>query len=157
MNRLHGLILAAAAAAVLAAPAAAKGPSGVSITGPGLAHAVVVRGNAEAAASSRFARLVELAGFFPQAFLRSPDPTLTRRPQGTLGRRFVAVYTVPGPNGRTWTLRQALYPFASGGALTYMSRGQPIFDGATHGGWYRGGIALRRLLVSLGLARGQSL
>ena len=47
-------------------------------------------------------------------------------------------------------IRQDVYPYANGGAVTYMKPGQSIFDMTTHGGWYRD-PALKRTLVSSGL------
>ena len=47
-------------------------------------------------------------------------------------------------------IRQDLYPYARGGAVTYTKPGQPIFDMSTRGGWYRN-PDLKRTLVSLGL------
>ena len=143
-----------ALAVILAGPAAAKGPSEVTITGPGLAHAIVLGGDAEGNLSSRFGRLVEQTGFFPQVFRQTPDSTSRIRPSGKLGPRYDAVYLVPGPNGTASTVRQQLYPFAAAGPVTYVRPGQvvfPVSGMATHGGWFRSPVALRRTLVSLGL------
>ena len=141
-------------AIVLAGPAAAKGPAKVTITGPGLSRAIVLGGDAEGNMSSRFGRLVELSGFFPQVFRQSPDSTSRVRPPGKLGPRYDAVYVVPGPNGTTATVRQQLYPYASRGPATYARPKQPVFPSegmTTHGGWYRSPVALKRALISLGL------
>jgi hypothetical protein len=141
-------------AVVLAGPAAAKGPTKVTITGRGLSHAIVLAGNAEGNMSSRFGRLVELTGLFPQVFRQSPDSTSRIRPPGKLGPRYDAVYVVPGPNGTAATVRQQLYPYASSGPITYARPKQPVFPSegmTTHGGWYRSPVALKRALISLGL------
>ena len=151
MKRSFALVLLVAAA--LAGPAAAKGPVGVTITGPGLAHPVVLRGNAEGDVTSRIGRIVELGGWFPQAFHRTPDPTTRHAPTRRLGPRYVAVWTVPVGGGRSVTIRQDLYPWAVGGPVTYMRPGQRLFGGGTHGGWYRGPLVLRTTFVALGVPR----
>ena len=53
-------------------------------------------------------------------------------------------------NGAPDHIRQDLYPYARGGAVTYTRPGQPIFDMTTRGGWYRD-PELKRTLVRLGL------
>jgi hypothetical protein len=68
-----------------------------------------------------------------------------------LGPRYTIVWTVPGPPGpATHRVRQDLYPYARGGAVTYTKPGQPIFEGTTKGGWYRN-AELKNTLVALGL------
>jgi hypothetical protein len=49
------------------------------------------------------------------------------------------------------TLRQDLYPYASGGPLSYMKPGQPFWEQRTRGGWYRGTAELKRMLVRASL------
>ena len=137
-------------AAVLAPSALAKGPSAASVTGPGLGKAVSAKGTE---GSGALGELTQLAGFFPAAFGQSPDPMLHSRPTGKLGPRFTIRYLVPGPNSERFRIRQDLYPYASGGALTYMKSGQRIFDMRTRGGWYRGGQELKQILVRAGLPR----
>jgi hypothetical protein len=111
------LVVALALAALLAGPAAAKGPSKASITGPGLDRAIVLAGDAEGNMNSRFGRFVQQVGFFKQVFVY-PGSTSPERPPGRLGPRYDVVYTVPGPNHDTWTVRQELYPFAAAGPVT---------------------------------------
>ena len=147
------LVVALGLAAVLAGTAAAKGPTKVTITGPELARAIVLGGDAEGNVSSRFGQLVQQTGWFPQVFRQTPESTSRTRPPGKLGPRYDAVYLVPGPDGGTSLVRQQLYPYAAAGPLTYLRPGQPVFPTqgmTTHGGWYRSPVALRRLLVSLG-------
>ena len=147
----RSLIVTAVLAAVLASPAAAKGPTKVTITGPGLAHPIVLNGNPESDTSTRFGRLVETSGWFAEAFPQSPPQTSATRPAGRLGPRYVAVYLVPQGGPRPAMIRQELYPYAAAGAFSRMRPGQPLFGVGTSGGWYRGGIFLRRALVALGL------
>jgi len=75
------LLLATAgtlAALVATSPAAAKGPSTASLTGPGLDHAVPVKGEGESGPGTPLGSLVQLGGFFPQVFQQFPDPPHAR-------------------------------------------------------------------------------
>jgi hypothetical protein len=138
-----------AAAAILAPAALAKGPSVASITGPGVGHAVVVKGTEGTGA---LGALTENTGFFPAAFGQSPDPMLHVKPTG-LGPRYTIRYVVPGGNRAVFHLTQDVYPYARGGAVTYLKPGQRIFDMRSKGGWFRGGDALKQTLVQAGLPR----
>jgi hypothetical protein len=140
------LLFVLAAAALLAPAALAKGPSQATVTGPGLSRAIVLKGLGDSSA------LTEQAGFFPGAFGQSPSPMIGR-PLGKLGPRYTIHYVVPGPSSKADRLTQALYPFADGGAVTYMRPGQPVFGAKTTGGWYHGGSALKQTLVRAGLPR----
>ena len=95
------------------------------------------------------------SGFFPAAFGQSPDPMLPTRPSGNLGPKLTIRYVVPGGDNQTgesqtFHITQDVYPYAKGGAVTYMKPGQPIFGMATLGGWYRA-YGLKEALVRLGL------
>jgi hypothetical protein len=137
---------------VLAGSAAAKGPSKVTITGPGVTEPIVLRGDPESNLGSRFGRLVDQSGWFAKVFSQVPDPTSRTRPTGRLGPRYDATYVVPIGGDATRIVRQELYPFAVGGPVTRLRAGQPVFVGqVTHGGWYRAPVALRRTLVAIGL------
>jgi len=143
------LILAAAFAALLVPAAAlAKEPSTASISGPGLDKTLRAPEN-DNFTSTTLGHLTDATGFFPAAVGQSPDPMLPGRPAGSLGPRFTIVWTVPIP-GHTHQVRQDLYPYAQGGALTYMKPGQAIYESRTAGGWYRA-YGLKRTLVGLGL------
>ncbi len=149
----RSLLLATAgtlAALVATAPAAAKGPSTASLTGPGLGNAVAIDGDGEMGAGTPLGSLVELGGFFPQMFLETPDPTVRARPTGELGPRYRVVYRVPGPHGVS-TLVQDVYPYATTPA-THMSAGQRFWGSSrTHGGWFVSGPGLKAMLVAAGL------
>ena len=142
----------ALAALVATAPAAAKGPSTASLSGPGLDHALPVKGEGEMGVGTPLGSLVELGGFFPQMFVEVPDPTKATRPAGDLGPRYRVVYRVPGPNG-TSTVVQDVYPYAKT-PVTYMSPGQRFWGvNHTHGGWFVGGAGLKATLVAAGLPK----
>jgi hypothetical protein len=145
------LAAAVVIALLLPAVAAAKGPVGASISGPGLDRALSVHGDGEGPGTA-LGNLTMASGFFAQAFGQTPDPTLRSRPSGALGTRYRVVYTVPGPNGGDSRLVQFVYPYAKAGALSYMRPGQPFFESErTYGGWFRGSATLKRALVRLGV------
>jgi hypothetical protein len=145
MFRLSILLVLAALA--VPAAASAKGPTEGSISGPGFVKTFKVTG--DGSGGTLGGDLTQASGFFPAAFGRSPDPMLHRRP-ASLGPRYTIVWSVPTGSGSPDRIRQVLYPYAKGGAVTYMKPGQPIFYGTTRGGWYRD-AGLKRTLVSLGL------
>jgi hypothetical protein len=149
MNRLKLALAALAVVLLLPATAAAKGPSQASISGGGLAKPIKVGGNGEMEGTP-LGNLTMEAGFFPAAFGQSPDPMLPKRPSGNLGPRFTIHYVVPWENNSTFRITQDVYPYADGGAVTYMKPNQPIFEMATIGGWFRA-YGLKRTLVSQGL------
>ena len=151
---MRKLLLAASvgalAALVATAPAAAKGPSTASLSGPGLDRAVPINGEGESGTGTPLGSLVELGGFFPQVFLQVPDPTKQARPAGDLGPRYRITYRVPGPHG-TSTLVQDVYPYAKT-PVTHMSRDQRFWGvNRTHGGWFVAGPGLKVTLVAAGL------
>ena len=143
------LALAAVAALVLAAAALAKGPDRATVSGPGLANPLVIRGSGEFGGVSPLGRLVTAAGFFPAAFGQTPSPMLAGRPAGGLGPRYTITYRVPGSHGAA--IRQAVYPYARPVPVTWMRPGQRIYDARTLGGWFRGTRDLKRVLVQAGL------
>jgi hypothetical protein len=150
------LLAAVAVALVVPALAAAKGPSGASISGPGLERTLTISGDGEGL-GTQLGGLAMRSGFFAQMFEQTPDPTLRTRPAGTLGSRYTVVYVVPGPNGVQSRVVQRVYPFAKPVALTYMKSGQPFWQtDRTHGGWFRASLALKRILIRVGVPAPQS-
>jgi hypothetical protein len=147
MSRSTFALAALATALLLPASALAKGPSTATVTGPG--KTLRFAGNGEWGRTP-LGNLTQYAGFFPAAFGQEPNPMLRSRPQGRLGPKFTIHYVVPGPSATTYRITQDLYPYAKGGAATYMKPGQPIFDARTRGGWYRDS-ALKGTLVRQGL------
>jgi len=145
------LVLVLVAAAVLAPAALAKGPSQATITGPGLSR-LTITGNGESSGTT-LGYLTEYTGFFPGLFGQSPDPMLHGRPDGNLGPMYTIHFVVPDGEGTKWRIVQDLYPYAAGGAVSYMRPDQLIFGDRSRGGWYRTDPALKRLLVRHGLPR----
>lgn len=147
MNRITLVLAAFAAALLLPTAAAAKGPSSARVSGPGLDRPLRFAGNGEWG-TTPLGHLTTEAGFFPAAFGQQPDPMLAARPAGKLGPKLRIYYVVPGDG--TYKIIQDVYPYARGGAITYMKPGQPIFGMTTHGGWFRA-EGLKRTLVRQGL------
>jgi len=150
------LVAALIVALVVPALAAAKGPSGASVSGPGLERTLTITGDGEGL-GTRLGGLAMKSGFFAQMFGQTPDPTFRIRPAGTLGPRYTVIYVVPGPNDIQSRVVQRVYPFAKPVALTYMKTGQPFWQtDRTHGGWFRASLALKRILIRAGVPAQQS-
>jgi hypothetical protein len=154
--QVRKLVLALACAA-LVAPAAAhsKGASEAKIEGDGLEGGAITLksgGGGDPSAGSQLGRLAEGSGFYAAAFGQSPNPMEPGRPAGDLGPKYTVTYTMPGPNNELDELRQEIYPYADGGAVTYMPPAQEFFGNMkTRGGWFRGYADLKPLLVELGV------
>jgi hypothetical protein len=153
-----------AAAITLATPALAKGPSQARISGPGLAHAIVVSGNGEPGQPGRLGTLAVQTGLFTVLFganagvlPQTPQQLRTPPPEASLGPRYTIIYTVPGvtprPGEQFGRIRQDLYPRAAGGLLVYTPRGQNGFGGLLSvTGWLRASPRLSRTLAQLGIS-----
>ncbi len=129
----------------------AKGPDAATVSGPGLDDPVALTGYGESSGSTPLGQLVEAAGFFPQAFGQSPDPTTRVRPDGELGPAYRVVYRVPGSPGHPDTLVQTVYPYASP-PVSHMAAGQRFFGSQrTIGGWIVATRGLKQALVRVGL------
>jgi hypothetical protein len=150
--RITLVVTVFAASLVLPAAASAKGPDYALISGPGISGSIRIDGDGEGGTRTPLGALATYAGFATQVFGHHPnDPTTNERPEGALGARYRVVYSVPTPTGRR-SIAADIYPFATPNPLTYMTPGQPFFDGmATHGGWYVAPTAVRRTLVEAGL------
>jgi hypothetical protein len=144
-----------AAAITLATPALAKGASQARITGPGLAHAIVVSGNGEPGQPGMLDTLSQQTELFAVMFGPNvPVPPQLRTPPKALGPRYTITYTVPGefqlPGKQFGQIRQDLYPRAIGGPVIYTPPRQPggpvpVF------GWFRASRYLPRTLAKLGV------
>lgn len=153
MRRAVALALLATLAAALAGSAQAKGPTSVTIDGPGLAKPIRMSGSAEgnSAIGTAFFRFVQNVGYFEMAFpVQPPSPLLLGRPHSHLGSAYTVTFHVPGAGGRE-RLTETLYPHAAGGAVAHMPAGQPLFGTQTHGGWFRAPPGFGRALARLGI------
>jgi hypothetical protein len=146
-------LIVAGLSLALAAPASAKGPTQATITGPGLDMPLIFKSKGDWATGTPFSALIDGVGFFPSVFPQYPNPMLPARPRGDLGPRYTIRYGVPNGTNQSSSLRQHLYPYAVGGAVSYMPKGQGIFDQATTGGWFRAPASFRHTLISMGLPR----
>src|SRR5262245_43813093 len=159
-------VLAAAmsiAAITLATPALAKGPSRARITGPGLAHAIVVSGNGEPGQPGSLSTLAVRTSLFTVLFganasvpAQAPAQLRIPPPKASLGPRYTIIYTVPGvtpqPDEQFGRIRQDLYPRAAGGPLVYTPPGQFGFGSPLPvTGWLRASPRLPRTLAQLGI------
>jgi hypothetical protein len=149
------------AAVTLATAALAKGPSQARITGPGLAHAIVVSGDGEPGQQGRLATLAGQTSLFTVLFgaggsIPAPARPRTPPPNASLGPRYTIIYTVPGvppqPGQQAGRIRQDLYPHAAGGPVIYTPPGQRGFGQALQAtGWLRGSPQLTHTLTQLGV------
>ena len=132
----------------------AKGPSAASVSGPGLSTPIRLSGVGEPTGGTGALGVLTIdGGFFATTFGgQTPDRRLPGKPAGDLGPRYVVDFTVPGPESSADHIRQDLYPYASGGPVTFTPPGQRFFSSRrTAGGWYRGSDSLRQILVASGL------
>jgi hypothetical protein len=156
-----------AVAITLATPALAKGPSQARITGPGLAHAIVVTGSGEPGQLGRLSTLAEQTGLFTAMFgtnasvpPQTPHQLRTAPPKASLGPRYTVSYTVPGvsprPGQQVGRIRQDLYPRAAAGPLVYTPPGQNGFGAGPLPvtGWLRASSRLPRTLAQIGIRPG---
>ena len=133
--------LAASVVVAAAGPAAAKGPSGASVTYPGGEEVEV--GGPSGDGPSGFGGLIDELGLWSVLDPGSGVADLADEPPGGLARDDLGPrYTV------TWhmydardgfDIRQDLYPEAPGGAVVHTEGGQPAdpYSPETTGGWLR--------------------
>jgi hypothetical protein len=147
-----------AAAITLATPALAKGPSQARISGPGLAHAIVVSGNGEPGQPGTLSTLAQQTRLFSVMFgpdVPMPSHLRTPPPTASLGPRYTIIYTVFGqftrPGEQFGQIRQDLYPRAVGGPVIFTPPRQPGGP-VPFFGWFRAGRHLPRTLAKLGIS-----
>ena len=134
---------------VTGAPAQAKGADRVTITGPGLAHPIVVAGYGEPGSGEDLGVFSEGSGMFVAVLGVDDGQGLsTEAPAGPLGPKYDLAYGFPGAVEQF--VHQDLYPSAPGGPVTYTPPGQSVFGG-TRSGWYQSPVEFARLLVKLGV------
>lgn len=132
---------------LVAGPALGKGPTGVTIEGPGESDSVVIDGNGEFSSGTEFSGFVGAAGFWELVFAADMKGTglelRAEPPTQQLGVRYTL----------TWHLGEArivsfAYPSARGGPFVYVEPGTDIvgFNTTTSGGWYTAPIELAEML-----------
>jgi hypothetical protein len=138
VKKLPLIVLVALA---LPASAFAKGPAAGSIAGGGL---TTIRIAGAEGSTTRFWRFVEAAGFFEAAY----GPRLPQtQPGGDLGLRYTITWKVPSSN----KLYQDVYPYAQPYPVTYMPPEQKIYGSKVKGGWFVGGVKLKKALALIGV------
>jgi len=157
---LAGVATAFALLALAPTAALAKGASAATIDGGGPGGPgngpngpITLRGDGEPGSGTDLGTLADLSGLFPAMFGQSPDPMLDASPTPAerLGPRYTITWTIPDGIGTAKKVRQDVYPYAAGAPVTYTKPGQPVFDQATRGGWYKASDSLREKLIELGL------
>jgi hypothetical protein len=149
------IVLATAGLLVLAGtgPAFAKGADQATITGPGLAQAIVLGGEGEPGSiGDKLGQLANGGGLFLAMF--GPDggkQLAPSAPAGALGPKYEVAFRVPGGAPTPDVVRQDLYPLAEGGPVTYTPPDQIELAGRTTGGWYRAPNGFAAVLGSLGI------
>jgi hypothetical protein len=148
-------VLATAGLLVLAGtgPAFAKGADQATITGPGLAQAIVLSGEGEPGTSGdSLGQLANGGGLFLAMFGPSEGQQLApSAPVGALGPKYEVAFRVPGGAPTPDVVRQDLYPLAVGGPVTYTPPDQTELAGRTTGGWYRAPNGFAALLAKVGV------
>jgi hypothetical protein len=129
-----------------ATPAHAKGAQDATLKGPGLEHVVRLR-------DEQLGSLLRAAGLYQSVFHQPGSRVSATRPAGRLGPRYTVTYGWLVAQDETEPIRQFVYPFASGGAVTFTPPKQRVgsMTELLDGGWFQGGSELRALLVSLGV------
>jgi hypothetical protein len=149
------IVLATAGLLVLAGtgPAFAKGADQATITGPGLAQAIVLGGEGEPGTTGdKLGQLANGGGLFLAMFGPDGGKQLTSSaPAGALGPKYEVAFRVPGGSPTPDVVRQDLYPLAEGGPVTYTPPDQIQLAGRTTGGWYRAPNGFATVLGSLGI------
>jgi hypothetical protein len=158
--------IALAVTAAVASPALAKGATGASITGPGLARPVTLAAPGEGEAlpgqGDALSVLAEQAGLFTVLFgagtgtADEPSPLRTPPAAASLGPRYTVTYTVPGvtpgPGQADGRIRQEVYPRAAGGPVIYTPPGQQGFGSPLQAtGWLRATPRLTATLTRIGV------
>ena len=133
----------------MAAPAHAKGPSGGTVEGEGLATPISIT---QGEGTTTGGQLIEDVGFFDATFGQIPSHMLDSAPTDDLGPKLTIHWAVPGPNSEDDEIVQVLYPYADGGPVVYTEPGQVFFTTEhTRGGWFRTPAAERLLTTLHGL------
>jgi hypothetical protein len=135
-------------------PAAAKGPSSATITGPGIDQPIEMVANPVGGTMPQaLVRLMEQSGVWYGSGVHLP--TRIESPAGRLGPAYTLAWVNMGPPERSVeqrTIRQYIYLEADGGPLIH-TPGQESLQGwgGDVTGWYAAPEGLRETLVELGV------
>jgi hypothetical protein len=152
MPRRAALVLAAVTVlvVVLAVPAAAKGPTGATITGPGIDDPIVIEGFGERGAGGNFSALVEAAGFWVLiggVEALGPGEVLDGPPSGDLGPMYLVAWHLGDD-----TAEAEVYLEASGGPVVHVVPDNIVeFGISAPGGWFAASSSLPDLLARYGV------
>jgi hypothetical protein len=150
----HLLAIAMLLVLGVAAPAQAKGATKVTIDGDGLTQPIVLGG------SSVGILFFESGAADSLGACLAADRCSPGRPQGDLGPKYVATYTVkyPNPSGHLVDnqLVQYLYPRARPTPLAYLPPGQPYGGARTVGGTFRVGETMLTDVIGHGFGSSAS-
>jgi hypothetical protein len=149
------VVLAAAAMALGASPAFAKGPSHAGIEGPGIASPIELPGPNATTIGPDLAQLVIDSGLFTGT-CRTCEDRLRARPSGAVGPRYTITYTMGDASGGKDQVVQYVFPFAEPDPVMYLPAAQQFLGRTTVGGWFSARPRLRQLLIRLGVPPQQS-
>jgi hypothetical protein len=149
----RGIVLAGvlALAMLVMGPAWAKGPTGATITGPGIDEPIELEGDGELQAGSEFSRFVETAGFWQLVYDVEP-PVLAggqvlSDPPADLGARYTITWHLGGDSVAT-----DLYPEAAGGPVLHLAAQRLEFmDHDAREQWFAAAPALLTMLDDYGV------
>ena len=137
-------VIAVLAPLALVAPAEAKGPQAVVISGPGIES---MRLTWRPSSEHELATLVDLTFPWPG----DERPSLQGKPPlDELGEMYVVSYRMPANHTPTGTVRQSIYPFAEGGPVSFTPLGQRMMGMPVEGGWHYEPTALTPFMRDLG-------
>ena len=156
-RRVLALLVLAFLLAAVPTAAQAKGASAASISGGGPGGLpggpIDIKGDGEPGSGTDLADLADAAGMWALLFEDGQPGNLDSAPvpAATRGPSYTITWTFPDGAGTADKVRQAVWPYAAGGPVTYLAAGQKVLGTRTEGGWFRAADDLRRSLITLGL------
>jgi hypothetical protein len=156
-RRVLALLVLAFLLAAVPTAAQAKGASAASISGGGPGGLpggpIDVKGDGEPGSGTDLANLADATGMWALLFEDGQPGNLDSAPvpAATRGPSYTITWTFPDGAGTADKVRQAVWPYAAGGPVTYLAAGQKVLGTRTEGGWFRAADDLRRSLIALGL------
>jgi hypothetical protein len=136
-------VVAVLAPLTLVAPAEAKGPQAIVISGPGIESTRITYANARDAYSTILDHAFPWPGTHIPALQGKP-------PLDELGPMYVVTYRMPPSHAPTGKVQQSIYPFADGGPVTFTPPGQQMLGMRVNGGWHQESSVLTEAMRDLG-------